>query len=256
MRRTTLLITAMAVAILVAGGVALAKNISCARQDGRVCVGTNKADVITGTNKSERISARGGNDQVMARGGRDRIFGQDGGDDPLDGGAGNDKINAGPNPVNVLDAAVGGTGDDELVESPGPDVYAFGAGWGQDEITGDGDPSGAQVDSDRLCFACGPHSTDVSVTINLTTGTATDGTNTVSWDATVPFIEDATGGFGGDNITGSPRFNVVNGFQGADTINVSGDPSSGSDFVNCGDGTDTVTKDAADTTTNCETVLP
>jgi hypothetical protein len=141
-----------------------------------------------------------------------------------------------------------------LVESPGQDVYAFGEGWGEDTITGDGDQPGVQPDGDRVCFACGTHSVpaDVSVTINLATGTATDGTNTVTWDATVPFIENAFGGSGGDNITGSTRLNVVHGFQGSDTINVSGDPTSGADFVDCGDGTDTVIQDAGDTAQNCE----
>jgi RTX calcium-binding nonapeptide repeat (4 copies) len=247
----------MAVAILLAGGVALAKNINCPNRDNRLCVGTNNADTMTGTNRSDMIKARGGADIVMARGGKDRVSGGDGGEESLDGGAGNDKINAGPNPVTELDGVAGGPGDEELVESPGADVYAFGTDWGQDEITGDGDQPGAPADLDRVCFACGTHLTTAGVTINLATGTATDGTNTVSWDATVPFIEIASGGFGGDNITGSTRFNIVHGSEGADTINVSGDPSSGGDSINCGDNdgdTDTVTKDSVDTIqgTSCD----
>jgi hypothetical protein len=106
MRRTALLITAMAVAILVAGGVALAKTISCAKQDGRVCLGTNNADVITGTNKADIIKARGSGmqvDQVMARGGRDKVFGGDGADH-LFGGGGSDTLNGGPNLTTPTDS--------------------------------------------------------------------------------------------------------------------------------------------------------
>jgi len=56
------LLTVVAVLVLVAGGIALAKNISCARQDSKVCRGTNNADAITGTNKADTIKARGGDD--------------------------------------------------------------------------------------------------------------------------------------------------------------------------------------------------
>lgn len=254
MRRTTLLITAVAVMIFLAAGIALAKNISCARQDGRVCLGTNSGDVITGTNKADTIKARGNGaqvDQVMARGGRDKVFGGDGADF-IFGGGGNDTLNAGPNLTTTTDSDFlsGDAGNDTLVESRSVDRYGFGPGWGQDTITGDGDQPGFQPDSDGLCFACsGIVTTDV--TINLTAGTATSGTNSVTWDTTNgPFIEDATGGSGGDNITGSSRFNIVNGFGGNDTINTA--EGDGADFIDCGNGTDTVIKDAGDFAQNCE----
>jgi hypothetical protein len=245
MRRTTLLVTAVAVAILLTGGVALAKNISCARQDGNVCAGTNQADNITGTNKADIIKARGGADTVMARGGRDRVFGQDGSDILL-GGTGNDRLNGGPNPITAFEFLEGGPGDDTLVESPGIDRYGFETNWGDDQITGNGDPLPAH-DDDDLCFSCSSNVVTASVTVNLATGTATDGTNTVTWDASVPFIEGATGGLGADNITGSAISNNVNGSSGADTINVYGD--GGGDGVNCGFGdgdTDTATIDSGD----------
>ena len=97
-------------------------------------------------------------------------------------------------------------------------------------------------------IACGLGSVTNGVTINLATGTATDGTNSVTWDtANGPFIEDVTGGSGADNIMGSTRANIVNGYLGADTINVK-DNTPG-DIVNCGSdtATDTVTKDDGDT---------
>src|SRR5215218_8357072 len=150
MRRTILLLTAVAVAILLAGGVALAKNISCARQGGNVCVGTNNADTITGTNRADTIKARGGNDTVLARGGKDKIFGGDGFDGLLDGGLGNDTLNAGPSAAGGFDYLTGGFGDDKLVESPGVDRYIFEPGWGQDTITGNGDQPGVQADDELV----------------------------------------------------------------------------------------------------------
>jgi Ca2+-binding RTX toxin-like protein len=89
------------------------------------------------------------------------------------------------------------------------------------------------------------------ITIDLAAGTATDGTNNVTWDTTDgPFIETATGGSGADNITGSTRTNIVNGHLGADTINVA--DGDGADLDDCGDGTDTVIKDVGDSARNCE----
>ena len=252
-RRAIFLITAMAVAMLLAGGVALAKNISCARQDSRVCKGTNNNDLITGTNRGETIKARGGDDQVMARGGKDKVFGQDGAD-LLMGGPGNDTLDGGSSPSGSSNPEflAGEAGDDTLVESPGPDRYGFGPEWGQDQITGDGDQPDLQPDSDGLCFACGLGVITTPLTINLALGTATDGTNKVTWDTTgEPFIEDATGGSGADSITGSTRRNIIDGHLGNDTINVA--DGNGGDIVNCGGGTDTVIMDAEDRAANdCE----
>lgn len=249
MRRVMLLITAMAVAIFLVGGVALAKNIKCPTKPGtRLCVGTNNPDTMTGRNRADIIKARGGPDTVMARGGNDRVFGQDGADILL-GELGNDKLDAGPNDDIQSDFVSGGTGDDMLIESTGPDRYGFEQGWGQDQITGDAAVLPLSA-NDALCFACGSDGVTTPLTINLATGTATDGTNNVTWDAaTEPFIENVTGGSAGDNIVGSARSNVVSGFDGADAINVSGDPTTASDFVSCGDSdgdTDTVTKDPGD----------
>ena len=247
MRRTAILVGAMAMLIVLVGGVALARSISCPNKDNRLCVGTNQADTMAGANRMDTIKARGGNDTVTARGGKDIVNGGDGGDF-LDGGTGNDTLNGGPNPDNTNEFLDGATGNDTLAESPGPDRYGFLTGWGQDRITGDGDQLPLR-DNDELCFACGT-GVNAPLAINLAAGTATDGTNNVTWDAaTEPFIEDVTGGSADDNIVGSRRANVVSGFNGADTINVSGDPTTASDFVSCGDGdgdADTVTKDPGD----------
>jgi len=258
-----ILLTALAVMVCLAGGIALAKNIQCPTKRGtHLCVGTNNPDTITGTNKSDKIRARGGDDQVTARGGNDKVSGGDGAD-IIDGGPGNDTLNGGANLTGTLEGVGGGAGDDTLVESAGPDRYLFGADWGQDQITGDGDPSPG-YDNDEVCFVCsGGPSPSGTLTINLTTGTATDGTNNVSWTPLI--IEQAIGSTGGDTITGSSRANFINGFTGADNINVSGDPTGASDTVDCGgnpttggDGAmDIVTKDLNDQTINCgsDTIL-
>jgi hypothetical protein len=179
----------------------------------------------------------------LARGGKDKAFGQDGADG-LDGGPGNDTLNGGPNPSTGSNAEflLGGVGDDMLVESAGPDRYLFGPEWGQDQITGDGDL--VPADNDDVCFACGTGTFTSGVSINLALGTATEGTNTVTW--TPGIIEYATGSAASDTIVDSSRSNVVSGHTGADNINVSGD--GGNDIVNCGSDlvVDTVTKDQAD----------
>jgi hypothetical protein len=262
MKRKAILLLVMMGALLVAAvaGVAWAATIQCdgvgdTDPDPGQCAGTNDGDVITGTTKADIIRARGsGNqvDQVMARGGRDKVLGGNGADF-LFGGGGSDTLNAGPNRTTPTDADFlsGDAGNDTLVESRSQDRYGFEPGWGEDTITGNGDQPGAQPDGDGLCFACSANIVTTGLTINLATGTATDGTNTVTWDTTNgPFIENATGGSGGDNITGSSRFNIVNGFNGNDTINVA--DGDGVDLVDCGDGTDTVIKDAEDTANNCE----
>ena len=100
----------------------------------------------------------------------------------LYGGPGAETLNAGPNLTTKTDSdfLAGEAGNDTLVESPSRDRYGFGPGWGQDSLTGDGDQPGVQSDSDGLCFACSGIVAD-SVNISLAAGTATDGTNSVTW---------------------------------------------------------------------------
>lgn len=149
-----------------------------------------------------------------------------------------------------MEALIGGAGDDQLVESAGPDRHVFGAAWGRDRITGDGDPQPG-INNDDVCFNCGPSPVTAGLVIDLAAGTAYEnaagpaGPNAVTW--TPGIIEFAVGGTGADAIAGSGRDNVVNGSGGADSIYVAGD--GGGDFVNCGSDsvTDTVTKDAGDT---------
>lgn len=103
MRKTLLLLTTMALALLVAGGVALAATVTC--QVGVTCNGTSSADTITGTTSNDTINGLAGNDTIKARDGIDKI----------NGGPNNDNMNGGP----------------------GNDTYKFANFWGADRISAD-----------------------------------------------------------------------------------------------------------------------
>jgi Ca2+-binding RTX toxin-like protein len=103
MRKTLLLLTTMALALLLAAGVALAATVTC--QVGVACNGTSSADTITGTTSNDTIKGLGGNDTIRA----------------LDGV---DKINGGPN-------------NDTMNGGPANDTYLFANFWGADRISAD-----------------------------------------------------------------------------------------------------------------------
>ena len=100
MRRTTLMFVAMAVALVLGSGVALAALVE----------GNDRDNALTGTNYADTIRAYGGEDLVWALSGRDHIYGGYGSDhlygngygDTIFGGKGTDRL-------------YGGYGDDHLV---------------------------------------------------------------------------------------------------------------------------------------------
>ena len=99
MKRTVMLVLlAVAAALLLAGGVALAQEITCG---GGRCEGTAQADQIAGT---------AGDDEILGRGGDDTIRGNGGGD-VVRGGAGHDTISV-TGRDRQPDAVFGGFGDD------------------------------------------------------------------------------------------------------------------------------------------------
>jgi hemolysin type calcium-binding protein len=97
MRRVMLLAAAMAFALAVAGGAALADNIE----------GDGGNDRLVGTNGKDTISGAGGNDDIFGKGGSDRLFGDSGNDDVYGGGK--------------SDTLQGGLGQDELFGQQGSD---------------------------------------------------------------------------------------------------------------------------------------
>ena len=131
MRRAALLLSTIALAVVVGGGVAGAATILC---DGGHCSGTKRPDSIFGTNR---------HDAVFARAGGDFVSGARGADD-LNGEYGNDKV-------------LGGWGDDWVKGGRGDDVA--GGGLGNDRITGgSGDNVLRARDGMRDLIVCGDNS--------------------------------------------------------------------------------------------------
>jgi Ca2+-binding RTX toxin-like protein len=70
MRRLVFLLTAMALALVLASGVALAVNK----------IGTNGPDTLKGTNGADNLLGKGGNDALFGLGGSDNMLGGEGKD--------------------------------------------------------------------------------------------------------------------------------------------------------------------------------
>jgi Ca2+-binding RTX toxin-like protein len=118
MRRVALVLTAMALALVLASGVALAVNK----------VGTNGPDTLRGTNKADNLLGRGANDILLALAGNDNLLGgpgkdivyggdenrQSGGNKNMVGGSGNDSVIGGRG----SDIVLGEEGDDLVVDGP------------------------------------------------------------------------------------------------------------------------------------------
>ena len=113
------------VALLLAGGVVLAKSITC---PGGVCVGTKRADTITGSVGTDEINGRAGGDTIDGGNGSDTINGGGGNDritdigvvpdiDHITGGKGND----------IIDVREGDPNDapDQVDCGPGTDTVFF-----------------------------------------------------------------------------------------------------------------------------------
>jgi hypothetical protein len=115
MRRVALVLIVMALALLLASGVAWAVNK----------IGTNGPDTLRGTNGNDNLLGKGGSDVLFSLNGRDNLLGGAGkdcllcvneqfrfftGEKNLQGGPGNDFVWAGKGSDNV----VGGEGNDFL----------------------------------------------------------------------------------------------------------------------------------------------
>ena len=115
MRRSVLLVAAVAVALTLASGVALARTIDC---DGGKCRGTNNKDTMYGSPRHDAMYGFRGADLMRGNGRADFVNG-DGGRDRLSGGKGNDEVNGGDADDVVagnsgFDAMNGGNGDDRM----------------------------------------------------------------------------------------------------------------------------------------------
>lgn len=208
--------------------------------------GGKARDVVRGNDAPNDLRGNGGNDLLVGDGNNDALF----------GGLGSDALNGGPGDDALNGSDVDDVGD--VTDVTDNDVYIFQDGWGQDSITD-------AAATNRLLFA----ELTTSVTVDLATGTATAGTNTVTWTPLVggnpaggTAIDNVTGGTAADFLYGNGSVNELNGQGGDDTIDVAdGDPD---DTVDCGPGADVVKVDAEDgpggtvrldtDITNCETI--
>jgi RTX calcium-binding nonapeptide repeat (4 copies) len=129
MRRSALLPATMALALLVASGVALAKTINC---NGGLCFGTNNPDSIYGTNKHDAIFAKKGGDFVSGRGRADNLNGESG-NDRVFGGWGDDWVKGGRHD----DMVKGNLGNDRITGGSGHNVIRAGDGMRDLIVCGD-----------------------------------------------------------------------------------------------------------------------
>jgi hypothetical protein len=119
--RAILLLAAMAAALIVASGVALAETFTCNATP--PCYGTPEDDDITGTNSTETIYGLDGNDTLSGEGGSDTHYGNSG-NDTLFGAAGSDTYYGGGGIDTIvadigesedsLDSSYGGRGNDAI----------------------------------------------------------------------------------------------------------------------------------------------
>ena len=115
MRRVALVLAAMALALLLASGVAWAVNE----------IGTDGPDTLRGTNADDNLLGRGGNDVIFGLGGRDNMLGGSGNDWVLGGnerrpGGGDKNLLGGPG----NDAIIPGVGSDNASGGSGNDLFA------------------------------------------------------------------------------------------------------------------------------------
>ena len=94
MRKTILVLASVALAVLLASGIALAATVKGDGND-NVLEGTPNRDVINPFGGNDTVYAKGGNDDVRHSYGNDKIFGGSG-NDTLRGGFDNDEIWGGP----------------------------------------------------------------------------------------------------------------------------------------------------------------
>jgi Bacterial Ig-like domain/RTX calcium-binding nonapeptide repeat (4 copies) len=228
MRRTVLLMVTTALALIAAGGIALAATTFTCTTD--PCEGTTDDDVITGTLNAETINSKAGNDEISARDANDTLNGEDGndtirgelGDDILAGGAGNDTID-------------GGEGNDR---------YDFSDNFGLDRI--EADSSGVDtIDLSRISIPDGTNPSTNGVAVDLMgPDPLCSSTQSLCISLGGEFIENLVGTPFGDYLTGNSLNNTIKGGDGNERINGGG----GNDDLQGGSGLDILFGDAGNDT--------
>lgn len=216
MRRTILLLTVMATALVVASGVALAAIINCPA-GGNPCLGTADADVMNGTTGDDDMHGLRGGDTLNAGAGFDQLKGERG-EDALNGEADNDTL-------------IGGGDRDTLDGGADDDTYVFANGWGKDTLS----DATSGLFGERLTFSLVTNPVKMDLIQSSTRPEAQSGNNRLNFAAAVAIVE-VDGGSSGDTIKGQNDADSLNGIQGSDTVNGRG----GIDTLTGMDGNDTL----------------
>ena len=132
MRRTVLLVAAVAACLVMASGVALAVNR----------VGTNGNDVLRGTDGEDNLVGLGGKDALLGKGGSDNLVGGPG-NDFVDTGKGSDNAVLGEGNDFLFECCLREGSRDNIAGGDGNDVV-FG-GQGADNVVG-GDGNDLLID--------------------------------------------------------------------------------------------------------------
>lgn len=139
MRRMTVLLSVVVAALVIASGVALAKDFQ----------GDGKNNRLVGTNKADTIAGSGGDDNISGKGGRDRLYG-DSGRDKVSGGKDRDDVFGGKGADNLF-----GNDDNDYINSAdnrGADVVDCGPGYDSAVVDFFGESVVDSPDSDIVDF--------------------------------------------------------------------------------------------------------
>jgi Ca2+-binding RTX toxin-like protein len=118
MKRTTLLVASMVLAMLVATGAVLAQD-GASKVCDTTCRGTDRDDQLTGTSERNAMKGLNGADKIEGKGAKDTLNGNLG-EDAIYGGNGEDKLYGGGN----SDYLQGGIKSDYINSGPGNDIIA------------------------------------------------------------------------------------------------------------------------------------
>lgn len=146
MRKITLVCAVMAIGVLLAGGIALAKKVQ----------GTQKNDTLRGTTRGDLIYGFGGDDTILGK--NDELYGGPGKDsisgdeDDAYGGSGNDEVRSGNGQDDIYggDYYSGGNNNDTINSKDNrPDTVSCGLGL-DDQVLADKDLDAVYSDCERV----------------------------------------------------------------------------------------------------------
>jgi Ca2+-binding RTX toxin-like protein len=235
MRRAILLLTVVAVALVVASGLALAQVVTCPTGANGLCVGTDEGDPLNGTTGPDDMRGLRGKDTLNAAAEFDLLSGGRG-DDTLNGDLDSDQLN-------------GGLGRDALNGGAKDDTYVFVNGWGRDRIS----DATSDMFGERLTFSLVTEPVTMDLIMSPSRPEARSGDNVLNFVAAVS-IGEVDGSSAGDTIRGQADEDSLNGIQGSDTVNgregidtvvgMEGNDTltggSGEDNIDAGPGNDTI----------------